>query len=839
MHIADQLERLNAAADEFFSINFKLGTAPMRSAVLPPGAIPARLATIPDGADIWLGVNPVAGPARIDQDRGTAADVTRLAALYCDLDVKDGACADLGVAEQICDDLCDILGESPGFIIYSGHGLQPYWIVDPADHSLGNAEQAALLRRWGALVKLVAKTRGASADSVFDLSRILRAAGTTNYKEAEPVPVTGVDGAGGPMSYAQIDERLCEAGHYADTAEAEDAVEVSDPTGWQFANKPHCGYALNLVEEWKTDHPDEGRHYWFLGQNIRWECLRRKGCLTREQYQHGQNVIEQRFRQMRAEGIGGPVGPVSEWGIRADRRDAITLAAAKSDAAVEKELGSHSHQGNDDYLISLAGPSAGQPGGGNAPSNVVPLRPIPGTGGAATAPAAQPDYGQTETANAVALVHRSRDHLRYCPQTKRWLNWTGEKWSEDPDDSAAAKVARDVADALPQHDKAAIAFRKRSLSKASIMGVIELAKRDRNLQVSRDLLDANPYDLNTPTGIVNLRTGTLRPHDQYAWCTKMTGVQFPTGAWPHAPRWTAFLHDTFGGSDELIDYMQQLFGYAAIGEVTHHILPFLYGVGANGKSVMLEVIRRILGSYATVATGKFLVSGGREHEAEIVKLVGARMVVCSEVNEDSKFDEEKVKRLTGGDALDGRYLYGQSFDFTPSHTLFLAANHQPAVRSGGMSMWRRLRLIPFDHVVPEDKRNEHLAEELVNAEGPAILAWIVQGAKRIAEHGLREPNSVKAATDEYAATEDVLGQFLDECVVDVSKGQGGKELSGAVYQRYARWCLANGIDPKSGGVFGRELSARLGRKPVQANGKRYVTGIMLVEEPLDTDAWKR
>jgi P4 family phage/plasmid primase-like protien len=846
MDIADQIAALNPQEGERFSVNYI--TAPlvegeepgdMVSRVLPPHLIPEYVGTIPDHADIWIGVNPV-GPS-VKSGRGKAGDIIRLTSLFADLDVKENGCATYEVADAIIDDLSEILGEAPTFVVYSGHGIQPYWAIDP-DENLPNAELGALLKRWKKLIGTVAKIRGAQVDSVFDLARILRIVMTLNNKErpgGDPIDVQGEMRSGGPMTLAQIDERFCEADVYADGLDIEEVTEVSDPNGWTFTDSPHCGYSLTLVEEWKKDYPDEGRHYWHYGQTVRWECLRRKGCLTREQYLHGLNVIEARYREMCASGIGGDPRSVSSYGIEGDRRDAIVAAAGKSEREISKETGGHNH---DDWMSASAGssvPPTGQPGAGNAPSNVVPLRPIPGTGGQSTAPAAAPDYGMTETANAVALVRRSRDHLRYCPQTKRWLNWTGEKWSEDPDDSAAAKVARDVADALPQFDQASISFRKRSLSKSSIMGVIELAKRDRDLQVSRDVLDANPYDLNTPTGIVDLRTGSLRPHDQYAWCTKMTGVEFPRGAWPHGKRWHAFLHDTFGGKAELIDYMQQLFGYSALGEVTHHILPFLYGVGANGKSVMLEVIRRILGTYAAVATGKFLVSGGREHESEIVKLVGARMVVCSEVNEDSKFDEEKVKRLTGGDGLDGRYLYGQSFDFTPSHTLFLAANHQPAVRSGGMSMWRRLRLIPFDHVVPEDKRNERLAEELVEQEGPAILAWIVAGAKRVVESGLQEPDSVKAATDEYAATEDVLGQFLAECVVDVSAGTSGRETSGAVYQRYSRWCLANGIDPKSGGVFGRELSARLGRKPFQTNGKRYVTGIMLVEEPVDTDYWKK
>jgi P4 family phage/plasmid primase-like protien len=463
---------------------------------------------------------------------------------------------------------------------------------------------------------------------------------------------------------------------------------------------------------------------------------------------------------------------------------------------------------------------------------LAPVTPINSAPTAVAAAAIAPDDGMTETQNAVDLVARHRDTLRYCPEIKRWFHWTGAQWEQQADDSRASMAAREIARSIVviQGDTAKASFKNRSRSKAGILNMVELARRDIEFQVARDLLDANAYELNTPTGIVDLRTATLRPHDPFAWHTKITGVEFPTGAWPFARRWNAFLHDTFGGDQDLIDYMQQLFGIALIGEVLEHLLPFMFGVGANGKSVMLEVVRRVFGSYATVAAGRFLVAGRQEHEAEIVKLVGARMVICSEVNEDSRFDEAKVKSLTGGDGLSGRYLYGQSFDFVPSHTLFLAGNHQPGVNAGGLSFWRRLRLIPFNHVVPEDKRNEHLAEELFEEEGPAILAWIVKGAKDVADHGLLEPDSVKAATAEYAASEDVLGQFLEECTEVSADAVGVRVDFALVYARYVRWCEASGITSKGRSVFGRDLSARLGRKPTRSNGKSWIEGMRLIEE---------
>jgi P4 family phage/plasmid primase-like protien len=183
-----------------------------------------------------------------------------------------------------------------------------------------------------------------------------------------------------------------------------------------------------------------------------------------------------------------------------------------------------------------------------------------------------------------------------------------------------------------------------------------------------------------------------------------------------------------------------------------------------------------------------------------------------------------VKLLTGGDKITGRFMRQDFFDFTPAHTLFLMGNHQPQVSAGGKSFWRRLRLIPFQHEVPENLRNENLARELVDNEGPAILAWIVTGAVAMLRDGLAEPASVMAATHEYAESEDHIGQFLTECTTKVSNTF--KLPAGDVYRRYVDWCRDNGISPKENNWFSRDLSAK-GFRLHRSNGKRFVFGIML------------
>lgn len=335
MDLEDQLAALNPQPGERFSANYTLGSDDMVSVVLTPDLIPNYIRSLPPTADIWIGVNPVGH--WVKKGRGLATDVTRLAALYADLDEKEGGCPNLGVAEDIIDDLSGLLGESTTYMMYTGHGIHPVWAVDP-DENRTNAELAALLRRWGRLVKLVAKRRGAGADSVFDLARILRAAETRNNKDTVPIDVAGVMGIGGPLTLSQIDERLCEAGIYEPEpvdVSLDDDVVIGG--GW---SQTECSYCARAFEEWAKETPGE-RHPWLVRQFTRLESMRRLGCLTYGQYQRGAQVLADRFAWLCANtGTVRTVKPLEiedalDWGQR--------RAASKTGSELAAEVGKHKH----------------------------------------------------------------------------------------------------------------------------------------------------------------------------------------------------------------------------------------------------------------------------------------------------------------------------------------------------------------------------------------------------------------------------------------------------------------------------------------------------------------
>ncbi|MFJ2029447.1 phage/plasmid primase, P4 family [Streptosporangium sp. NPDC087985] len=438
-------------------------------------------------------------------------------------------------------------------------------------------------------------------------------------------------------------------------------------------------------------------------------------------------------------------------------------------------------------------------------------------------------YAASDDGNALGLVEKFGDVIRYCSQRGRWLAWDGVRWDWQPQSGGIIReYAKRVARGLPEDDKAAISWKKTALSSQGTTAMLTQASTDVRVTIAFDDLDNHPLELNTPAGIVNLETGELLPSDASKLHTKVTAcAPDPTAS---TARWDEFLADTFGTDTELVAYLQRLVGYSATGSVAKHVLPFCAGSGGNGKGVFLESLIGVLGDYATTAPSGFLMAKANiQHETEIARLAGMRMVICSEVDEDARFDETKVKQLTGGDSLTARFMRQDHFTFQASHHLWLMGNHQPAVRAGGRSFWRRLRLIPFLHEVPAEKEVDDLQGILIREHGPALLAWIVQGAAQFAQGGLMEPDTVKAATAGYEADQDTVAKFVSQCchVAASSQVQIKKTV---LREAYDRWCFTEGeTTPVSAKKLTQELGRRFNVGEGRTGASRFYTGITLLQ----------
>ncbi len=442
---------------------------------------------------------------------------------------------------------------------------------------------------------------------------------------------------------------------------------------------------------------------------------------------------------------------------------------------------------------------------------------------------AESTYRYSEDRNALALIARFGEVIRYCPDRSRWLAWDGTRWQWcESGGGVVAEYAKRIARSLPEEIKKDAQFKASSLSARGINACLALARSDSRVMVPYRSFDAHPWELNTPGGIVDLRTGQLLPSDPAKLHTRMSTVtpDFDAGL----GRWGEFLDDTFGEDEELIAYMQRLVGYSAVGLVGPHILPFCYGSGGNGKGVFLEACAHILGDYSGKAPRGFLtVRMSEPHPQEIAKLAGARMVLCSETNEGDKFDESKVKELTGGDSLTGHFMRENDFTFTPSHTLWLMGNNKPSVRSGGRSFWRRLRLIGFENEVPEGKAVDDLQGILARDHGPVLLAWIARGAAEYARIGLAEPKSVTAATAEYQKEQETVDRFVEERC----KLGGGEHVQikvALLYDAYEKWCTKERCEPVTKTSFTLKLKKHGVEAAKGGKGVRiYVNVSLLVD----------
>jgi putative DNA primase/helicase len=304
---------------------------------------------------------------------------------------------------------------------------------------------------------------------------------------------------------------------------------------------------------------------------------------------------------------------------------------------------------------------------------------------------------------------------------------------------------------------------------------------------------------------IELLTGNDRAPRREDYCTKSSAVApAPPGA-PH-PLWTAFLRRVTGDDVEIIGFLRRFCGYCLTGHVTEHCLVFLFGTGSNGKSVFVSTITGIMGDYAVTAPMEmFLATQIDRHPAEIAKLMGARLVVAQETQKGRRWDEAKIKNLTGGDRLSARFMRGDWFDFKPSHKLLISGNHKPRLGNIDEAIRRRFILVPFTVQIPEHERDPQLAEKL-KAEWPAILRWMVDGCLEWRRLGLFVPDVIRAATDDYLGDQDTIGQWCDEWLDDHDPNVF--TLTRGLFKSWKTWCEERNLSPGTETAFADSLKDR-------------------------------
>lgn len=430
-----------------------------------------------------------------------------------------------------------------------------------------------------------------------------------------------------------------------------------------------------------------------------------------------------------------------------------------------------------------------------------------------------------DSANADLFVQHAKGVMLTLSDRGSWAAWNGQRWTTDSGQgmAAASRLWQDVAgswqcDELPQGEmngmtkeeqkeaegfiRTQAAWRKASLMNSGIRNCLSVAQSSSDISATMAAFDTSLTELNTPGGIVDLETGSIRSNEASAMHTQITSVK-PENGMPQ--KWLLILEAVSGGDESWVELLQTLMGYSLTGVQTDATFPFLSGPGGAGKSLILNTLGDIMGDYATSLEADALMAGRQKHAQNIAMLTGKRFARASEVNEGDRFDEAKLKLLTGGDEITANFMRENSFTFIPTHHLWMMGNDLPRVATGGQGMWRRMIRIPFEHAFPEHLKGKQLRERMVATEGGQILSWALEGAQRYLSQGLSIPDRVRTATEAYRAEEDDVSRFLDELT---QLDESAFTPSGDLYEAFHNWSERGGERyPLKIIPFGRRLKA--------------------------------
>ncbi len=347
-----------------------------------------------------------------------------------------------------------------------------------------------------------------------------------------------------------------------------------------------------------------------------------------------------------------------------------------------------------------------------------------------------------------------------------------------------------------------------------ISDLTALAKKDPEIQKRKNELDTEPALIGVTNGVLDLTKGELVQTDSYV--TRSSGVKFDPSA--TSDRWEQFLLEIADGDLDLVKYLQVAVGYSCSGHTKEHLMFVLIGSGANGKSVFMNTLSEILGEYAHTAPPRALMDNSTETYS-LADLPSKRLLVAPETDENSKLDENLVKRLTGGDTLSARHMYKSYFEFNPVCKVWLMSNHYPKILGTDDGIWRRLGVIPFNRSFSSAEQDKDLQDKL-RCEASGILNWAIRGYQQWLIEGMPESPAVTLATSRYRAEFDPVSEWLKHCNLDPSVESPLTEL-------YGDYCLKF-PDTLTVRSFSKSLKSKAYTYRL-SNGKKLITGISVLK----------
>lgn len=461
------------------------------------------------------------------------------------------------------------------------------------------------------------------------------------------------------------------------------------------------------------------------------------------------------------------------------------------------------------------------------------------------------DDEHTDVSNSARFARRFAGQLIYVPARGQWMEFISHAWRADmlgQVNQHAIEVTRDLLmessqlsieaarvqdkgqrEVLAAQAEALLGHARKSQQKPRLDAMVSIAATDARMAVEQSWLDADDLLLGVRNGAIQLDdTTSFRAGQPGDLVTRQAGAGWEGGDEDvGCPLWQSFL-DQVQPDPDVRHWLQKFVGYCLTGKTSEQMFVVMHGTGANGKSVMVEILKRLLGTYAqTVQFSTFTERDPNAIRNDLASLDKARLVVASEGPEGARLDEGIVKQVTGEDAITARFLHREFFTYTPRFKVVLVTNHKPVISGTDNGIWRRVVLVPFPVTIPKEQQDKRLLDKLA-AELPGILAWAVAGFRAWREQGLGDlPKALAMANADYRKDSDVLGFWLeDNCVLDITPQSTLFSSSGDLYQDYSRWAIDMGHRPMSSTSLGNKLRER-GLMQDKFRGERGWRGIRL------------
>ena len=433
-------------------------------------------------------------------------------------------------------------------------------------------------------------------------------------------------------------------------------------------------------------------------------------------------------------------------------------------------------------------------------------------------PERNPRYPNTDIGNSRLFSDYYSRVARYVPERKLWYIFGGKHWEPDVGGLKAMELCKTLADELMVY---ALNIADEQTRKEYIDQCKKWQVRRNRETILKDAqgvypipmqaFDADPFLFNCQNGTMHLQDSLFLPHDPEEKLTKISGVVYEPSA--RCDRFDAFVDEIMSGDQARARFLQRALGYALSGDTRFECLFILYGATTrNGKGTLMESVLRVMGDYGSTVRPETIsmkqnVSSQNPTE-DIARLTGIRFANISEPSRGLLLNAAQVKSMTGNDTLNARFLHENSFDFQPQFKIYMNTNYLPVVTDITLFSSGRIMIIPFERHFEENQQDRTLKHLFVQPSNQsAILNWLLEGYRALEVEGLVMPDSVRFATERYRHESDKVGLFIEDEMEPIPNAE---ERTSAVYDRYKRWCEANGCFPENTRNF-KQILAMYGR----------------------------